>query len=112
MKYCLLAIVGIAACIVVLAAGFIAQSEANFTGTTSGISYSFTSGGFRNYSFTPLPSGFRYVSSNWLGTSKIDLTVAGGLLTINDQRIGTLTSGDRLEVASDQHVWVNGTMRR
>jgi hypothetical protein len=90
-----------------LAAGFVAESETDFTGATSGISYSFTSGGFRNYSFTPLPSGFRYVSSNWLGASKIELTVTGGLLTVNDQRIGTLTSGDRLEVVSDQSVWVN-----
>ena len=86
-------------------------SEVQQTGTTAGVNYTFTSGGFRNTSFTALPAGFRHVSSSWLGTSKLDVTCNAGQLTINGQPAGAVRAGDTLAVTSDQQVLVNGTPR-
>jgi hypothetical protein len=112
MKYGLLFVIVFVACVVLPSAGYLSHSETQLTGAAGGVSYSIRSGAFRNYSWMPLPGGFRFVSSSWIGTSSIELSLVNGALSMNGEPLGTLKNGDRLEVASDQHVLVNGTPRR
>jgi hypothetical protein len=101
----------VAAAILLAFVGLIAltaTAEVTQSGTASGVQYSFSSGGFRNTSFTPSPTGFQFISSSWFGTSKLDITCNAGRLSVNGRPASTVRQGDYLSVSSDQRVLLNG----
>ena len=96
----------------VVGLGLMATAEVTQTGTASGVNFSLSNGAFRNTSFTPSPSGFRFVSTPWIGAGELDVTCSGGQLFINGRSAGAVQAGDQLTVTLDQQVLVNGGVRR
>lgn len=77
------------------------------TGNVAGISYSIKAGSFRNDSFSPLPDGFRYRSSSWVGTSPLTVVCKGGRLIINGRDAAPIAAGDSVTI-SGESVLLNG----
>ncbi len=84
------------------------SAEMNTSGQAGGIDYSINASLFETTAITASPSEFSYRSSTLLGQSRLRVNVNTGRLSVDGKDCGAVTVGDKLNIAGNRHVTLNG----